>query len=439
MGKDTGAALPPGIVRGGGYGVLGKRPVRSLPGSFPPALGTQEAQQKAKKPKRSHPISLPELEEEMDATLNGGGKTPGNFRTALNTFVQIICRRPITKADVTTGLDKGPPVAVSLSIPCLDVLKTCELDGQGTLEARKQAEQNLAEETIAELLERLRSGEITLNEEPLPRPAGEFAGPAPTPNQQGEGPKSQLNCALQKLLGRTLQKSDRVFKIDMEGGRAILRLPTLSPPLRVECELPHSADESMVRGDVEHELAQMALDELVGGGLLFYDPDAPAVQAYQSAKGPAAAKEVSTAYAAVQQLRQFTDAWECSAGDEYQEHYTLASGSEGEMQWDATLMLHIDEGEGNLMEGQGRGTTQEEAKEAAAAELLMQIELAGLLTPTSQRAPAPAAPKQPPVDMVKRHLLGGQLGGPRPPTVRPRASVLPAPLPGRGKGKGKLY
>lgn len=487
--------LPSGVIGRFGKSLVGVK--RQLPAP----LAGDGGQPKAKK-SRSKPVTLPELEEQMTAALNGSGRYAGDSKSELNTFIQMLSRRSMTKADLTTNVERGPPLVMSLQIPAFDIQVDYVHEGDPETfdsEMKKDVDKRLSEQAIAELLERVRSGEVTLPEESQP----DLAPPqTEVPRTQLHvnvgGPKSALNSALQKLLGRPSQKTDRIFEIDRQTQRAVLRLPSLMPPLEVDC----FARQETLKGDIEQELAQIALDTLVDAQILVYHPDEPGVQAYtlgpevvahegeppaemnkgreafhQRAKGTLPAAKNGAEGPGIQHLREFTDAWEAAPGDEYQEHYTLARGEAGAMEWNATLMLHIEANEGPLMEGQGTGRTQEEAREAAASELIAQIEQATGGDPSTRPAPSqqirapgggprPRPPAHPPAGKGARPEAPAQPrilpGRPqlRPPAFngRPQGGTgafgLPRPGPGprqpagrpppgmllsKGKGKGKFF
>lgn len=261
------------------------------------AVPGDQGEPRAKRPKKESMI-IEELQVRMTAALEG----TNNLKSQLNTFTQVLLKRPISKADVIFTSNNGSPDEISLEIPALDFWAAHAHDGSSPFDqqARKQAEQDLARAAINELLERIQRGELTIPDSAIPEVGNRVkTEDSHTPDRSTDY-KSQLNSALQKLLGKPVRKEDRVISFDMESCIASMEIVFLEPPLRVECGFDPdsvsggtesggsglSREAKVARSGIEHQLAHLVLKELVATKLLCFDPSASNANMYKL--GPAA-------------------------------------------------------------------------------------------------------------------------------------------------------
>lgn len=435
-----------GSWKGGGKGKKGKSVFQH--NNAPQDTGDEPPR---KRKKVEH--SLEELRERLAKSLEAG--VLGQFKSDLNIILMTLLRRPLAKGDVAVSLERGPPDVLQLSIPLLNLTVEQTFDEQLKVEARKEAEANLAAEAMQEMVRGIDAGEITMPEEAAPP-----ADPDAAPTQQ-KGPaevkaddfKSQLNTALQRLLGRATTKEDRIFKVSMAAGTGEFTLPNLNPPVNVSCAIDENeetpflqmsaSEKQKVQTYVEHQLASMALSELEASGRLVYDPSQPTINCWQlpqnaggghaTKKRPLVANPPPVQQAETQRteppligLRRLQESFEHQAPGEYSEHIVCQPGEHSTLMWCSTLALCGPMTNWTRVEGYGESSTRPKAQEQAATHLLSQVDAQGGgkggCARHESKGKAAAAPK------------GFAKGvGRQPPPGRPAQPQLPPP------GKGKAW
>mmetsp|Transcript_44440 Transcript_44440/g.117961 ORF Transcript_44440/g.117961 Transcript_44440/m.117961 type:complete len:541 (-) Transcript_44440:228-1850(-) len=372
---------------------------------------------KKKKLKRTF-LNCEALCERLQTALQGNGKHGENLKSELNEVMQTILRRPSTKADLNYVVDLGPPAMLTLRIPVYEIELSSEFipdaKGEGT---RKEIEKSLASQAIEHFLLRLQLGELTLRDSPMPPAPGDPTGrgaehhvfptlqpglqeaaidwltlscPAPimplasrdeiaSPNfHSNDDSKSNLNTALQKLLGRPTTKADRIFVISPDLGAATLDLPSLDPPLQVSCDIgpddctkPGQFDK-VSKKNIEQKLATAALEQLIEEEVLSFDPAATSAAA--SYKPGPQAVSLATARGDKRSFKQL-EAWKCGQGVDILEDFICRPVDQNNPTlWTATLTIPMCAGTGfKELQGVGCSGKKNDARDLAADDLLVKI------------------------------------------------------------------
>lgn len=407
-----------------------------------------------KKPKPA--MTLQELRTKMETALSAEGKQ--NMKSELNTFIQILCKRPTAKGDMTVTHEKGLQEVLTMRIVPLN-LEVCSMFEAGVklgTDQKKEAELGLAESVISELVARIDAGTLEMPMEPLPlpnQPPGSWqelqrAAKQNEPAVRPEDYKSQLNAVLQKLLADPPTKDDRVFAVNLEVGYGSLKLPTLVPPVLVECGVMDL--DGVVPGQApgsakfEHSLARMALDELTGRGDVVMEEDVNGVPTYRFAGSPgpveprrpapanqtlrapvrpsAAGRQLASA-----RLKQWLATWTPEGQDYLSEQCVCQPDGNGQKTFEVNLSLACEAVTGgSLMCAVGHAFTREVAMEQAAELLMSQLDdVLGIVEPYQQ--PQVVAPPQ---RGVKRPASPGYM-----PARAPHKGFL-SNLQNKGAGKG---
>lgn len=425
---------------------------RPLARARPEAWNVNPASKKPKKAKTSNSASLQDLEKKMQAAVEKGDMLQ-NPRGELNTFCQVLCKRPTAKGDVVVTHKRGWQEVLSMKILPLDLEVSSTYPGGVKLGIadRKHAEAALAGSAIAELLQRLQAGELEIPTEALPVPVVGSDGLtvlAPLTDSRSVRPgdyKSYLNSCLQKMQPNA--KDNRIFNIDLRVGYGTLKLPTIVPEVVVECGLMdlddgddvadgsfhghHSQKEaSLSQNRFEHKLAHLALLELVSRGLVTHDPTDPTVHAFwpTGAAKPGVPAEVSRPVRPAQpaparrltgsqRLREWQESWNPVELDSMSETCTCRPDGAGEKVWEVNIRLEAESLTGRpQIEGNGSSERKADAFEQAAEELMLQLEeVLGILPEPEPLAlaapPAAPVPRRPPYVPPGRPNFGGKSFG----------------------------
>lgn len=372
---------------------------------------------KKKKLKRTF-VNCEALCERLQTALQGNGKHGENLKSELNEVMQTILRRPSTKADLNYVVDLGPPAMLTLKIPVYEIELSSEFipdaKGEGT---RKEIEKSLASQAIEHFLLRLQLGELTLRDSPMPPAPGDPTGrgaehhvfptlqpglqeaaidwstlscPAPimplasrdeiaSPNfHSNDDSKSNLNTALQKLLGRPTTKADRIFVISPDLGAATLDLPSLDPPLQVSCHIgpddctkPGQFDK-VSKKNIEQKLATAALEQLIEEEVLSFDPAATSAAA--SYKPGPQAVSLTPARGDKRSFKQL-EAWKSGQCVDILEDFICRPVDQNNPTlWTATLTIPMCAGTGfKELQGVGCSGKKADARDLAADDLLLKI------------------------------------------------------------------
>lgn len=409
--------------------------------------------------------SLEDVRERLAASLEAN--VPGNFKPDLNTALMHLLRRPLAKGDIAVSLERGPPDVLQLTIPLLNLTMEQTFEENLKADTKKEAEQSLVGEAMRMILEGIDSGDILMPEEAAPPVDPNAPPPAPKgPSEvSDEDFKSQLNTALQKLLGRATSKEDRFFKVSILQGTGTCSLPTMNPPVNVSCSVDETEgyssmspnEKHKVHAYVEHQLAHMALQELEAAGRLVYDASQPVINRWQlgpNAKGgydakkrqlptnPPPAPQHNSAKQVVDtdpseppllRLRRLQDSFELQPPDEYSEHIVCQPGEHGTLVWHSTLTLCGPMTNGTPSEGHGESSSRPKAQEQAAAQLLSLLD-----GPSKGRGKGAAAAPKGAKGVGRQPLPGQPARPPQPPPPAGKGKAWPPAQKGsNGNGKGK--
>eukprot|EP00931_Biecheleriopsis_adriatica_P024655 TRINITY_DN15307_c0_g1_i1.p1 TRINITY_DN15307_c0_g1~~TRINITY_DN15307_c0_g1_i1.p1 ORF type:complete len:416 (+),score=97.51 TRINITY_DN15307_c0_g1_i1:108-1355(+) len=336
------------------------------------------------------PATIEEIREKLVEGLNGSA------RGALNISLQKLYRRPVAKADLVVTVTKGPPDVLQMTIPVLGFTAEHSEEENVTKAEQKKHEETLSMTMIQQLISAIDAGELTAPNEPMPAaepqagvtpPKGQSKGaqggarpPAPEQNNEQDF-KSPLNTALQKLNGGTpVSKDDRIFTIDVEGGLGSLELPNLqqSPGFRVDCSFDPAPDlpkeeVQAFKGSVEHQLAEMALNELTIMGLLVYDPSKVRNQAWTPAPDLSTVPSPRKGEPPLVKLESLQDSFALKPPDEYKEQVSCRREGGG-ARWSVVFSFQGLQSGGRLVQGFGSDASMQTARAKAAADFFAKLE-----------------------------------------------------------------